>query len=166
MNRPVTAACTDPGTLPVLMSLTDTIKNDMKDAMRAGEKARLGTVRMLLAAIKQREVDDRTTIDDAAVLGVIEKMVKQRRESVTQYREGGREDLASKEEAEIGVLQNYLPEQLSDAEVDALIDEIVSATGAETIKDMGRVMGEIKKKAAGRVDMGSVGPRVRERLSG
>jgi len=148
--------------MPLKARLTD----DMKQALKAGEKARLSVVRMALAAVKQREVDDRAELDDAQILGVIEKMIKQRRESATQYRSGGREDLAVKEEWEIEVLSGYLPEPLSEAEIDVLIDEAIQASGAESIRDMGKVMGRIKDAAQGRVDMGAVGQRVKARLAG
>lgn len=146
------------------MSLKDQITEDMKSAMKAGEKDRLKVVRLILAAIKQVEVDQRIELDDAAVLGVLEKMVKQRRDSVDQFQKGGRDDLADIELAEIAVLDAYLPEQLSDAEVDALIDAAIEATGAESMRDMGKVMGEVKTKAAGRADMGAVGAKVKARL--
>jgi hypothetical protein len=146
------------------MSLKDQITADMKSAMKAGEKDRLKVVRLMLAAIKQIEIDKRIELDDAAVLSVLDKMVKQRRDSVEQFQNGGRNDLADIELAEIAVLDTYLPEQLSDAELDALIDEAISATGAESIRDMGKVMGQIKSKAAGRADMGAVGAKVKARL--
>ncbi len=136
----------------------------MKTAMKAGDKDRLKVVRLALAAVKQVEVDTRSELDDAAVLGVIEKMVKQRRDSVEQFEKGGREDLAAIENAEIAVLEGYLPEQLSDDELAALIDEVIAATGAESMRDMGKVMGSIKAKAAGRADMGAVGAMVKRRL--
>ena len=117
-----------------------------------------------MAAIKQVEVDKRIELDDAAVLSVIDKMVKQRRDSVEQFQKGGREDLAAIEIAEIAILEDYLPEQLSDAELDALVEEAIGATGAESIRDMGKVMGTIKAKAAGRADMGAVGAKVKARL--
>ena len=146
------------------MSLKDTITEDMKSAMKAGAKDRLKVVRLILAAIKQVEVDTRTELDDAAVLSVLDKMVKQRRDSVEQFTKGERMDLAEIEQAEIVVIEEYLPEQMEDAEIDVLIDEIIAATGAETIRDMGKVMGAIKGKAAGRADMGAVGARVKSRL--
>ena len=145
-------------------SLKERITEDMKTAMRGGDKERLGTIRMLQAAIKQREVDERITLDDTQVLTVIEKMVKQRKESIVQFEQGGRADLAAKEKAEIGQLQAYLPAQLSDAEVDALIREAIAATGAASIKDMGKVMGAVKAKAAGRADMGAVSARIKAAL--
>ncbi|MEJ2128911.1 MAG: GatB/YqeY domain-containing protein [Woeseiaceae bacterium] len=146
------------------MSLKGQITEDMKSAMKAGEKDRLKVVRLIMAAIKQVEVDTRTELDDAGVLGVLDKMVKQRRDSVEQFEKGGRNDLADIEKAEIAVLETYLPEQLSDAELDALIEEAIGATGAESIRDMGKVMGQIKGKAAGRADMGAVGAKVKARL--
>ena len=118
-----------------------------------------------MAAIKQREVDERIELDDAQVLGVIDKMVKQRRESITQFEAGGRADLVANENAELAVLSAYLPAQLSDAELDAMINEAIAASGATTIKDMGKVMAAIKAKAAGRADMGAVGARIKARLS-
>ncbi len=146
------------------MSLKGKITDDMKSAMKAGEKDRLKAVRLILAAIKQIEVDTRTELDDAAVLSVLDKMVKQRRDSVEQFQKGGRDDLVNIELAEIAVIETYLPEQLSNEELDTLIDEVISATGAESIRDMGKVMGQIKSKAAGRADMGAVGAKVKARL--
>jgi uncharacterized protein YqeY len=144
--------------------LKERITEDMKAAMRGGDKERLGTIRMLQAAIKQREVDERITLDDTQVLAVIEKMVKQRKESIVQFEQGGRADLAAKEKAEIEQLQAYLPAQLSDAEIEALIREAIAATGAASIKDMGKVMGAVKAKAAGRADMGAVSARIKAAL--
>ena len=146
------------------MSLKDQITEDMKSAMKAGDKDRLKVVRLIRAAIKQIEIDKRIELDDAAVLIVLDKMVKQRRDSVEQFQKGNRNDLADIELAEIVVLEDYLPEQLSDEELDAMIDEAISATGAETIRDMGKVMGQIKAKAAGAADMGAVGAKVKARL--
>jgi uncharacterized protein len=147
------------------MTLKARIQEDMKSAMRAGEKEKLANIRMVMAAIKQREVDERIELDDAQVLSVIDKMVKQRRESIAQFAAGGRADLVAKEEAELRLLSAYLPAPLSDAELDALISEAVSATGAASIKDMGKVMAAIKAKAAGQADMGAVGARIKARLS-
>jgi len=147
------------------MSLKDQITEDMKSAMKAGEKDRLKVVRLIRAAIKQIEVDKRIELDDAAVLTVLDKMVKQRRDSVEQFQKGNRKDLADIELAEIVILEDYLPEQLSDEELDAMIDEAISATGAESIRDMGKVMGQIKAKAAGAADMGAVGAKVKARLA-
>jgi uncharacterized protein YqeY len=146
------------------MSLKDQITEDMKSAMKARDKDRLKVVRLILAAIKQIEIDKRIELDDAAVLSVLEKMVKQRRDSVEQFQKGNRNDLADIELAEIVILDTYLPEQLSDAELDALIDAAISSSGAESIRDMGKVMGHIKSKAAGRADMGTVGAKVKARL--
>jgi uncharacterized protein YqeY len=146
------------------MPLKGQITEDMKSAMKAGDKDRLKVVRLILAAIKQIEVDQRIELDDAMVLGVIEKMVKQRRDSVEQFQKGNRNDLADIELAEIDILDTYLPEPLSDTEVDALIDAAIAATGAESIRDMGKVMGQVKSQAAGRADMGAVGAKVKARL--
>jgi len=147
-------------------TLKERITEDMKAAMRASEKERLSTIRMAQAAIKQREVDERITLDDAQVIAVLEKMVKQRRESVTQFEQGGRMDLADKERAEIALLQTYLPTQLSPAELDTLIREAIASTGASSMKDMGKVMGAVKTKAAGRVAMGVVSARIKAALGG
>jgi uncharacterized protein len=148
------------------MALKDRITEDMKTAMRAGEKERLATIRLILSAIKQREVDERITLDDGQVLAAIEKMVKQRKESITQFEAGGRADLVAKETAEIAILQTYQPAQMSDAEIDALIAEAIASTGAASIKDMGKVMGAVKAKAQGRADMGAVSARIKQKLSG
>ena len=148
------------------MPLKDRITEDMKTAMRAGEKERLGTIRLILSAVKQREVDERITLDDSQVLAAIEKMIKQRKEAITQFEAGGRADLVAKETAEIAILQTYLPAQMSDAEVDALIAEAIASTGAASIKDMGKVMGAVKAKAQGRADMGAVSARIKQKLSG
>jgi len=136
----------------------------MKTAMRAGDKDRLGTIRLALAAIKQREVDERISLDDTQVLAVLDKMIKQRRESVTQFQAGGRADLVAKETAEIGVLQAYLPAQMSEAEIDQLIAEAIAATGAASIKDMGKVMAAVKPKAQGRADLGAISARIKQKL--
>jgi uncharacterized protein len=148
------------------VTLKERITEDMKAAMRASEKERLSTIRLLQAAIKQREVDERITLDDAQVLTVLEKMVKQRKESIAQFEQGNRKDLADKERREIELLQVYLPAQLPAAELDALIRDAIAATGAASIKDMGKVMGVVKSKAAGRADMAAVGARVRAALGG
>ena len=147
------------------MSLKDQITEDMKSAMKAGEKDRLKVVRLILAAIKQIEVDTRKELDDAAVLAVITKMVKQRRDSIDQFEKGDREDLAAIERAEIVVLDTYLPEQLSADAIASLVDEVIASTGAASIRDMGKVMGQIKAKAAGRADMGAVSAVIKERLN-
>jgi uncharacterized protein YqeY len=146
-------------------TLKERITDDMKAAMRAGEKERLGTIRMLQAAIKQREVDERITLDDTQVLAVVEKMLKQRKESIAQFEQGGRTDLADKERSEIAQLQAYLPEQLSDADVDALVKAAIASTGAASVKDMGKVMGVVKAQAAGKADMGAVSARIKAALS-
>jgi len=138
----------------------------MKAAMRSGEKERLGVIRMITAAIKQREVDERITLDDGQVISVLEKMVKQRKESVVQFQAGNRADLVDKENAEIALLQAYLPQQLGDAELDALIAAAIAATGAASIKDMGKVMGIIKGKAQGQADMAVVGAKIKAKLGG
>jgi len=147
-------------------SLNDTIRADMKAAMRARDTDRLAIIRLLLAAIQRREIDDRITLDDTGVLKVIEKLVKQGQESARLYTEGGRQELADKELAEISILQEYLPEALGEAELDALIDRIIADTDATSIKDMGKVMNAIREAAQGRADMGSVGGRVKEKLAG
>ena len=146
------------------MALKDRITEDMKSAMRAGEKERLGTVRLALAAIKQREVDERISLDDTQVLAVLEKMIKQRREAITQFQSGARADLVAKESAEISVLQQYLPAQMSEAEIDTLIQEAIQSTGAASVKDMGKVMGFVKGKAQGRADMGALSARIKQKL--
>lgn len=146
------------------MSLKESIQDDMKSAMKAGEKDRLRVIRMLLAAIKQQEVDQRKELDDEAVLAVLTKMVKQRRDSIEQFRKGKRNDLAEIEEAEIVVLEQYLPEQLGDADLDAIIDEAIASTGADSMRDMGKVMGVVKQKTAGRADLGAASQKVKARL--
>lgn len=147
------------------MSLKDRITEDMKQAMRAKDSARLSALRLLLAAIKQREVDERVSLDDAQVIAVVEKMIKQRRESIAQYEKGGRQDLADAEKFEIGVLQAYLPQPLSEAEVEAIVDEAIAETGARAMADMGKVMNLVRPKLAGRADMGKVSALVKARLS-
>jgi uncharacterized protein YqeY len=148
------------------MSLKARITEDMKSAMRSGEKDRLGLIRMLQAGIKQREVDERIELDDAQVLSVIDKMIKQRKESVTQFQAGGRADLVAKESAEIAWLTEYLPAQLTDAEVEGLIRDSIAATGAASMKDMGKVMGLLKPKVQGRTDMGALSARIKAALGG
>jgi len=148
------------------MPLRDRITEDMKTAMRAGEKERLATIRLILSAIKQREVDERITLDDSQVLAAIEKMIKQRKEAITQFDAGGRADLVAKETAEIAILQTYLPAQMSDSEIDGLITEAIASSGAASIKDMGKVMAVVKAKAQGRADMGAVSARIKQKLSG
>lgn len=146
------------------MALKERITEDMKAAMRSGEKERLGTIRLILAALKQREVDENIVIEDSHVLATLEKMVKQRKESVVQFQAGGRADLVDKENAEIQLIQGYLPAQLSEAEIDALIGEAIASTGAASIKDMGKAMGVVKSKAQGRADMAVVGAKLKARL--
>lgn len=147
-----------------MSELKTALTNAMKDAMRAQDKDRLGVIRMATAAIKQIEVDERIELDDARVLATLEKMVKQRRESVAAFEQGGRPELAAKEAAEIVVLQSFLPAQLSDAEIDTLIAEALAATGATTARDMGKVMNELRPKLAGRADTGAVSQKVKARL--
>ena len=148
------------------MTLKARIQEDMKSAMRAGEKEKLANIRMLMAAIKQREVDERIELDDPQVLNVIDKMVKQRRESIVQFEAGGRADLAAKEQAELRLLGAYLPAPLTATELDAMINEAIATIGATSVKDMGKVMAAIKANAAGRADMGAVGARIKARLTG
>jgi len=146
--------------------LTQRIQDDMKAAMKAADKRRLGAIRLILAAIKQREVDGRSELDDDQVLAVLDKMVKQRRDSIEQYAKADRQDLAEQEAYEVGICQEYLPEALGEAELIALVEEAIAATGAASMKDMGKVMGQIKPKAQGRADMGAVSMLVKQRLSG
>ncbi len=146
------------------MSLKDTITANMKDAMRAKDKARLGVVRMALSAIKQIEVDERIELDDERSLAVPDKLIKQRKDSATQYRDADRPELAETEEAEIVVLQEFLPTQLSDAEIDSLIDDAMVQTGASGMQDMGKVMGILKPQLQGRADMGAASGKVRAKL--
>lgn len=146
------------------MSLKEKIKDDIKQAMRDKNVSRLSTLRMLSAAIQRREVDERIQLDDAQVMAVLEKQVKQGRESIEQYVKGGRQDLADKESGEIAVYQSYLPQPLSETEVDKLIAEAVATTGASSVKDMGKVMGWLKPKLQGRADMGQIGGKVKQKL--
>lgn len=146
--------------------LKSRIQDDMKTAMKAGDKAKLGVIRLMLAAIKQREVDERIELDDAQTLAVLDKMVKQRRDSISQYEGAGREDLAEVERFEVGVIQDYLPAALSDAEIAALIEEAVTASGAAAMSDMGKVMNVLRPRIQGRADMGAVSALVKQRLGG
>ena len=146
------------------MSLKERILQDVKDAMRAKDKPRLATIRLITAAIKQREVDERIELDDAQVLVVLDKMCKQRRESITQFEQAGRDDLAAQEKAELELIQQYLPEQLSEAEINELIDAAMEQTGASSMKDMGKVMGQLKPQLQGRADMGAVSALIKARL--
>jgi uncharacterized protein YqeY len=148
------------------MSLKQQLTEDMKTAMRGGDKQRLGVIRLILAAVKQREVDERIELDDTQTIAVLEKMVKQRKDSVSQYAAAGREDLADVERAEMAVIEAYLPAKLSDAEIDALIDAAIAETGATSSRDMGKVVAAVKAKAAGRADMGQVSGRIKQRLNG
>ena len=148
------------------MTLKERIGEDMKSAMRASEKDRLSTIRLIQAAIKQREVDERVVLDDAQVVSIIEKMVKQRKESIVQFEKGDRPDLAARERAEIGLLQSYLPEQLSEAELDAIIQDALASSGATSVREMGKVMAIVKSKAAGRADMSVVAGRIKAALDG
>jgi uncharacterized protein YqeY len=148
------------------MSLKDTITEDMKTAMRARDAARLGTIRLLLAAIKQREVDERITLDDTAVLAVIDKLVKQRKDSITQFQQAGRDDLVAQEQSELEVLQTYMPAQLGAEEIVTEVRQAVADTGAVGPQDMGKVMGVLKPRLAGRADMTAVSAQVKALLSG
>jgi len=148
------------------MSLKSRITDDMKAAMRAREAARLSTIRLLLAAIKQKEVDERIEVSDADVLGILDRMIKQRRESITQFEAGGRPELAAAERAEIDVLHSYLPQQLSEAEIDALVDTALAETGASGASAMGKVMAALKPRLAGLADMARVATRVKAKLAG
>ncbi len=148
------------------MSLKDRIQDDMKAAMRARDKQRLGAIRLILAAIKQREVDERIDLNESQTLAVLERMIKQRRESLAQYQSAGREDLAAQEAFEIELIQSYLPAPLSEAELDALIAHAIAATGAQSVRDMGKVMAAIKDQAQGRVDMAEVSTQIKIRFGG
>lgn len=142
------------------------ITEDMKTAMRAKDKPRLGVIRLILAATKQREVDERITLSDDQVLTILDKMVKQRRDSITQFEAGGRQDLVDQEKFEIEIITQYLPEALSESEIDAAIKESIAAVGADSMKDMGKVMSELKPKLQGRADMGQVSQKVKQFLAG
>jgi uncharacterized protein YqeY len=148
------------------MPLREQLNEDIKSAMKAREQDRLAALRLMLSAVKQREVDERITLDDAGVVSVVEKMIKQRRESIAQYEKGARQDLADKEKYEIGVLEAYLPEQLSQAEIESAVAEAIAATGAKSAADMGKVMGIVKPRLAGRADMGKVSALVKTKLAG
>ena len=148
-----------------MSALKEQLTTAMKDAMRAKDKARLGVVRMALSAIKQIEVDERIELDDERSLAVLDKLIKQRKDSATQYRDAGRNDLAETEEAEMAVLQEFLPTPLTDAEIDALIDDAVAQTGAAGMQDMGKVMGVLKPRLQGRADIGAVSGKVKQRLN-
>jgi uncharacterized protein YqeY len=147
------------------MALRDKINEDMKSAMKAREQEKLGALRLLLAAMKQREIDERVTLDDHQMVSVIEKMIKQRKDSIAQYEKAQRQDLADKEKYEISVLEAYLPQQMSQAEVDAAVAEAIASTGAKGAADMGKVMAVLKPRLAGRADMGKVSALVKSKLS-
>jgi uncharacterized protein YqeY len=146
------------------VSLKERIQQDMKDAMRAGDKPRLAAIRLILASIKQKEVDERKDLDDAEITAVLDRMVKQRRESIGQFEKAGRNDLVEQETSELAIIREYLPEQLSQDQLHALIDDAMEQTGASSIKDMGKVMGHLKPKLQGRADMGAVSALIKARL--
>jgi uncharacterized protein YqeY len=148
------------------MTLKHQLTEDMKNAMRSGDKHRLGVIRLMLAAVKQREVDERIELDDVQVLATLEKMLKQRRDSVSQFDAAGREDLSAIERAEMVVIETYLPAKLDEAEIDALIDAAIAGTGASSARDMGKVVAAVKEKAAGRADMAVVSGKIKARLAG
>lgn len=148
------------------MTLKQQLTDDMKTAMRGGDKDRLGVIRLILAAVKQREVDERIELDDVQTLSVLEKMVKQRKDSITQYDAANRQDLADVERAEMKVIETYLPAKMGDEEIDALITAAIAETGASSARDMGKVVAAVKEKAAGRADMGVVSGRIKARLAG
>jgi uncharacterized protein YqeY len=148
------------------MALREQLNDDIKNAMRARDSERLNALRLLSAAAKQREVDERITLDDAALIAIVEKEIKKRRESIAQYEKGQRQDLADKEKFEISVIEAYLPKQLSQAEIDAIVAEALASTGAKSPADMGKVMGVLKPKLAGKADMGKVSAMVKAKLAG
>jgi len=148
------------------MSLREQLNEEIKTAMKARETERLNALRLMLAAVKQREVDERITLDDAGVIAVVEKMIKQRKDSIAQYEKAARQDLADKEKFEITVIEAYLPQQLSQAEIDAIVAEAIASTGAKGAADMGKVMGVVKPRLAGRADMGKVSGLVKAKLAG
>ena len=148
------------------MPLRDQLNEDIKASMKARETDKLAALRLLLSSVKQREVDERITLDDAGVVGVVEKMIKQRKDSIAQFEKAARQDLADKEKYEISVIEAYLPQQLSQAEVEAIVAEAIAATGAKGTADMGKVMGVVKPKLAGRADMGKVSGLVKAKLAG
>ena len=148
------------------MGLRERVNDEIKTAMKAREQERLAALRLLLAAVKQREVDERITLDDAGVVSVVEKMIKQRKDSISQFEKAARQDLADKEKYEISVIEAYLPQQLSQAEIERVVAEAIAATGAKSPADMGKVMGVVKPKLAGRADMGKVSALVKGKLAG
>ena len=145
--------------------LKSKIQADMKSSMKSGDKSRLGVIRLMLSAIKQVEVDERIELDDTRILAVLDKMAKQRRESISQFDQAGRDDLSAIEQAELEIIQEYMPEALSESEIETLIEQSISATGAESMKDMGKVMGMLKPQLQGRADMGKVSQQIKSRLS-
>jgi uncharacterized protein YqeY len=145
--------------------LKQRIQDEMKAALKGGDKPRLGVIRLIMAAIKQREVDERIELDDEQILAVLDKMMKQRRDSIQQYEQAGRDDLADQEKFEVGILQEYLPEALSEDEIVAMVTEAISSSGASSMKDMGKVMGQLKPKVQGRADMGAVSAMVKQQLN-
>jgi uncharacterized protein YqeY len=147
------------------ISLVDRIKDDMKTSLKEGNKSRLGVIRLILAAIKQIEVDERISLDDTRTIQVLDKMLKQRRESIRQYTDGGRQDLAAIEEAEVLIIQEFMPQGLSDAEIEGMIKAAISESGAESVKDMGKVMGLLKDKMQGRADMAIVSAKIKAALT-
>ena len=148
------------------MALREQLNEDIKTAMKARQPDKLAALRLLLSEVKRKEVDERITLDDAGVIGVVEKMLKQRKDSISQFEKAARQDLADKEKFEVGVLEGYLPQQLSQAEIDAVVAEAIAATGAKSAADMGKVMGVVKPKLAGRADMGKVSALVKTKLAG
>ena len=148
------------------MALREKLNDDMKAAMKAREADKLGALRLMLAAVKQREVDERITLDDAGVIAVVEKMIKQRKDSISQFEKAARQDLADKEKFEVSILEGYLPQQLGEAEIDTIVAEAIAATGAKSAADMGKVMGVVKPRLAGRADMGKVSALVKGKLTG
>lgn len=149
-----------------MSELRSRVNESLKSAMKAGEKDRVAALRLVTAAVKQFEVDKRETPDDAVMLALLDKMVKQRRESIEQYASAGRDDLVAKEQYELGIIQEFLPTPLTDQEIDALIDKIIAETGASSVKDMGKVMGRLKPELTGRADMAAVSTRIKARLTG
>lgn len=146
-------------------SLKQRIQEDMKTALRAQDKQRLGVVRLILAAIKQVEVDERVEVDDTRITQILDKMLKQRRDSIAQYDQAKRDDLADQERLEVGIIRTYLPEPLSDADIDRMLSEVITRVGATSVKDMGKVMAELKEKLQGRADMTQISARIKERLT-
>ena len=147
------------------MSLKDQIQDDMKSALRAKDKGRLAAIRLILAAVKQQEIDERITLDDMRIIAILDRMIKQRRESIGHFQNAGREDLVAREAFEIDVIRTYLPAALSDAEIDAIIDTAIAATGAQSVRDLGKVMGVLKGQVQGRADMAVVSARVKARFT-